>query len=184
MIDGLIYIPNYVTAPEARKILNAVDASAWRDDFKRRVQHYGYLYDYKRRTVTREMYLGDLPDWSQGVSKQLHRDGHFDKSPDQLIVNEYLPAQGIAPHIDCEPCFGDTIASLSINSTCMMVFKHSESHQQVELFLEPNSLIVIKGQARYDWTHGIPARKTDRINDRTYARGRRISFTFRTVILD
>ena len=51
-----------------------------------------------------------------------------------------------------------------------------------EIFLEPNSLLIIRDEARYDWKHGIAARKTDKYNGRTYARNRRISATFRKVI--
>ena len=35
-------------------------------------------------------------------------------------VNEYLPGQGIAQHVDCVPCFGGTVASLSLLSPCTM----------------------------------------------------------------
>lgn len=39
---------------------------------------------------------------------------HFPHRPDQVIVNEYQPGQQIAPHIDCVPCFGSVVASLTL----------------------------------------------------------------------
>jgi alkylated DNA repair dioxygenase AlkB len=54
---------------------------------------------------------------------------------------------------------------------------------RVDVLLEPGSLLVISGPARYAWRHGIAARKTDRWGDRTLVRGRRVSLTFRTVLV-
>jgi alkylated DNA repair dioxygenase AlkB len=52
-----------------------------------------------------------------------------------------------------------------------------------DLYLEPRSLITLSGLARYQWTHAIPARKSDVVDGFKIERGRRISLTFRTVIL-
>ena len=62
------------------------------------------------------MYLGELPLWTKPLIQKFLSDNLFDLEPDQLIINEYLPGQGIANHIDCEPCFDDTVISISLNS--------------------------------------------------------------------
>jgi len=49
--------------------------------------------------------------------------------------------------------------------------------------LEPRSLIVLKGEARYEWAHGIAKRKSDNWQGQVFKRTRRVSLTFRTVIL-
>src|SRR5262249_22705703 len=104
--------------------------------------------------------------------------------PDQVIVNEYLPGQGIANHIDCQPCFTDTIISLSLGSPCVMDFTHKQTQQVISLLLESRSLVVLQGEARYDWMHGIPARKSDRYGGMMILRERRVSLTFRKVIVE
>ena len=107
------------------------------------------------------------------------------KTPDQVIVNEYLPGQGIADHIDCEPCFEDTIISLSLGSRCIMDLKNKNNkNEKQEILLEPRSLIVIADEARYNWTHGIPAREKDKWMGRYIPRRTRVSLTFRKVILE
>ena len=53
----------------------------------------------------------------------------------------------------------------------------------VPILLEPRSLVVMRGPARYEWTHGIPKRKQDIFNGQTLIRERRLSITFRNVIL-
>ena len=51
----------------------------------------------------------------------------------------------------------------------------------------PRQLLVIDGEARYDWTHGISVKKNkikvDRFDGVEYPRERRIAITFRRVIL-
>lgn len=82
------------------------------------------------------------------------------------------------------PCFADTILSVSLLSPCVMAFEHAASGEAVSLMLEPRSLLVLQGEARYQWKHSIPARKTDHHEGGQVVRGRRISLTFRNVVLN
>ena len=77
-----------------------------------------------------------------------------------MLVNEYLPGQGIAPHRDYAP-FGRTVVSLSLLSPCVMDFRHPPTGRRERLLLEPRSLLVLADEARYDWEHGIAPRKRD-----------------------
>lgn len=105
--------------------------------------------------------------------------------PDQLIVNEYQSGQGISAHIDCVPCFGETIASLTLNAGAIMQFQNiQDKHDKAALYLPPCILVVLSGAARYHWTHAIPARKSDKVDGLKIERGRRISLTFRNMIVD
>ena len=183
MIPELIYVQDYISSLDEATLIEQLDQQTWLSPFKRRVQHYGYLYDYKKRTVTEDMFLGILPDWLESIALRLHADGHIDDIPDQVIINEYVPGQGIALHVDCEPCFGDTILSLSLGSDCVMGFSHLHSEAVHRQLLQAGSLVVMKKEARYEWQHGIAARKTDKINGLTVKRKRRLSLTFRKVVL-
>ncbi len=183
-ISGLTYIPDFISAQEQNFLLAQINQQPWLTDLKRRVQHYGYKYDYKARAVGNDAYLGPLPDWLSSVSKKLHDDRIFPSVPDQVIVNEYLPGQGISAHIDCVPCFADTIASLSLGSPCIMEFSNPKTGEKKSLLLEERSLIVLSGPARYEWQHAIPARKSDIIDGIKTERTRRVSLTFRNVILN
>ncbi|MEI4196897.1 hypothetical protein [Roseovarius sp. E0-M6] len=97
---------NYIPEDEADRLVREIDAAPWRTDLKRRAQHYGYRYDYKARQARREDYLGPLPDSFQQLAERLAAEGHFQTIPDQVIVNEYQPGQGISARIDSQPCFG------------------------------------------------------------------------------
>lgn len=175
-IEGLNYVPNFITQDEGQALNAQIDQQPWLSDLKRRVQHYGYKYDYKARTIKPDSYIGQLPDWLTSITEQLPF------TADQAIVNEYTPGQGISAHIDCQPCFDDTIASLSLGSPAIMQF--TKDGRKEELYLAPRSLLILSGAARYEWTHAIPARKSDMVQGYKMPRGRRISVTFRSTIAE
>ena len=183
-IAGLDYKENYINKRKHDRLMDLIDEQPWLDDLKRRVQHYGFKYDYKARRVARDMRIGELPKWLEELAEKLWIDGHMPEIADQVIVNEYEPGQGISRHIDCEPCFQDTIVSLSLESGCFMDFINKFDNLKKEVWLEPRSIVVLKDKARYEWLHGIAARKSDMRNGRRVARERRVSLTFRKVIID
>lgn len=182
-IDGLHYIPDFISVSDEAELLQIIDAQYWRADLRRRVQHYGYVYDYKARNISRDLWLGALPDWLSEMTTKLVAAKHFQRAPDQVIINEYEAGQGIASHIDCVPCFGDTIASLSIGAPIDMNFQNPKTGEKASLRLAPKSLLVFSGAARHGWQHGIAARMSDLVNGVRIPRTRRLSLTFRNVIV-
>ena len=181
-IPGLTYIPNYIDQQQEAELTRIIDAQPWITELKRRVQHYGYRYDYKARSIANAERLGMLPDWLEPYGLMMYNIGMLSARPDQVIINEYQPGQGIAPHIDCVPCFGRAIASISLCSSCIMDFTHSKTGEKTSLLLEPRSLLLLTDDARYLWKHGIAHRKMDRHQGQSIKRGRRISLTFRKVM--
>jgi alkylated DNA repair dioxygenase AlkB len=180
-IDGVLYIPAYISPQHHDALVTTIDAQLWRGDLARRTQHYGYVYDYRARSVDASAWLGELPPWLARIARQLTADGLVQKVPDQAIINEYLPGQGIADHVDCTPCFDDVIVSLSLGAPVMMDLKRQGKH--VAVWLEPRSILVLRGEGRYAWTHGIARRQYDTLDGVRVPRERRLSVTFRTVIV-
>lgn len=180
MITGLVYLPNYLHPEEHDLLFQSIDEERWSTELKRRVQHYGYKYDYRKRSIDPSMAV-PMPRWAQKFAARLA--AYMPKQPDQIIVNEYLPGQGISAHVDCEPCFGDVIAVISLGSDYVMDFRHRENGTHIPLLLEARSLMIMSGESRYKWTHGIAARCQDIVDGRVIKRRRRVSLTFRNVIL-
>lgn len=178
---GAEYVPNFLPQADQARLVDLLDQGTWNTELKRRVQHFGYRYDYRARAVMPNAYLGELPSWLSTLADQLVKLGYFAEVPDQVIVNEYDPGQGISAHVDCVPCFEDTIVSLSLLSNCEMVFRDRQSNERKAAILAPCSIVVLNGAARYDWAHEIPARKSDIVDGIRIARGRRVSLTFRKV---
>ncbi|QDT45438.1 2OG-Fe(II) oxygenase superfamily protein [Gimesia alba] len=179
-VPGLIYYESFLAPSEQIICLETLDCHTWLGDLKRRVQHYGYRYDYKARRVDPSMYVGPLPPFAAKIAEKLVLTGLVSKKPDQLIINEYRPGQGIAPHVDCEPCFQDEIATISLGSVYEMELSEISTGITKKVDLELGSCLVFTGCSRYAWKHGIRPRLTDRGRKRA----RRVSLTFRKVILD
>lgn len=187
-VPGLILVRDFLSESEERDVLAVIDRSEWSNVLQRRVQHYGWRYDYKARHIDQSMRLGPLPDWAAGIAKRLYDSGYVPKLPDQVIVNEYIEDQGIAPHVDNESSFADGVAMVSLGETWEMWFRKS-GHGKETLMLDRRSAAVLTGEARYRWTHEIPKRKSEPGPDKPgnrkasrVKRGRRISLTFRKVI--
>ncbi|KAJ7041221.1 hypothetical protein C8F04DRAFT_1080650 [Mycena alexandri] len=108
----------------------------------------------------------------------------------QAILNLYHPGEGITPHVDLLKRFGDGIVGLSLGSSCVMQFARVEEADDnvrpKQLFLPERTMIVLSGDARYAWTHGIEKRTTDLVGDaepfRIVERGVRLSITFRWLL--
>lgn len=181
-VNGLTYIRNFISQSEQDLLLPKIYQQPWLTDLKRRVQHYGYKYDYAKHVTNQSMYIGELPDWCLAIASRLHQ-SYSSTFPDQMIVSEYEPGQGVASHVDCKTCFGDPIISLSLASACFMDFSHKKRGEKKSILLEPRSLIVMQGEARYEWKHAIAKRKSDKLNGQVIKRNRRVSLTFRNVIL-
>lgn len=179
--EGAIYREDFISLTQESDLVAALDGGLWSTELRRRVQHFGYRYDYRARGMVESSFLGLLPEWLSDCRSGLVEHAFFSKAPDQVIANEYQPGQGISAHIDCVPCFGGVIASLSLLSACEMVFRHRMSGARLSVLLAPRSLVVLTGPARYEWTHEIPARLSDVVAGERRLRQRRISLTFRSV---
>lgn len=178
-INGLTYRANVIEPEAQARILAEIDRLPWRSDLKRRVQHYGYVYDYRARTLDESMRTDPFPRFAVEVARRLYDLRLVTEMPDQLIVNEYQPGQGIAAHVDCEPCFKDRIVTVSLGSTYEMDLIHPETQEVRSTLLEVGSALVLTRDARHIWLHRIRSR----LSDRGIPRGRRVSLTYRNVVL-
>jgi alkylated DNA repair dioxygenase AlkB len=174
-IPGLRHVPDYLESPTHDQVLGVVDEAPWLMSTDHRVQIYGYRYNHVQRAAYP---VGDLPEWANELAQRLYRDDIVPAVPDQLVVNDYPPGAGIFPHVD-QAVFGDTVASLSLGSSCVMQFTHSEPGQVEHLLLEPRSVLILSGAARWAWRHAIPARPIDEWEGQQRLRSRRVSLTFR-----
>jgi alkylated DNA repair dioxygenase AlkB len=173
-IPGLLYLPEFVTPNEERELAAAIDREEWDLTWDRRQQPYGASYGKGSGPVR------PIPSWGLALAQRLDELKLIDRPFDQMLVNEYVPGQGIALHRDYEP-FDRTVVSLSLLAPCVMEFRHVASGRKETLLLERRSLVALSDEARYEWEHGIARRKNDRWQGRTIPRARRLSVTFRVL---
>ncbi|PRP79913.1 prolyl endopeptidase-like [Planoprotostelium fungivorum] len=185
---GLWLFRDFITREEESNLVQQLEASRWSNKIGRRVQHYGYEFNYSTKHVDtaetnptppipsflqpfvdRLSRLGDDPSNEQenstnntvNFSESYRSEGnHWMTQIDQITVNEYRQGQGIAPHIDTHSAFEDGMCSLSLLSQSIMEFKHPEG-TRISVYLPRRSLVVLTAESRYLWTHSIPSRKTD-----------------------
>jgi len=172
-IQGLLYRDNFITDEEEKYLIEKIDIQEWNTSLKRRTQHYGYIYDYNSKKAATK--TNEIPEWCNFIVNRLLEQNIIKQRPDQMIVNEYKPGQGIAMHTDNKNSFDDGIVSISLSSAVIMDFKHWGTNKTCEYLLKRCSILCMHEEARYDWGHGIAAR----MKDNGVERGRRISLTFR-----
>lgn len=175
-IHGLQLVEDFLTAEEEDTLLACIQNEAWNTSLSRRTQHYGYVYDYTTKEAA--VKAPPIPTWCDFVVERLLETHVLTQRPDQLIVNEYTCGQGIHPHVDSVALFQDGIVSVSLSSDITMDFIRAGSanvNNKTEMHLPRRSALVLHGDARYKWRHGITARK----KDNGVKRGTRVSLTFR-----
>ena len=154
---------------------------------QRRTQQFGYTYDYRTLKISKSE--NEISNEIQHFISKMQELGFYENnSCEQIIVNEYTTDQGIGKHTDA-PCFGDTVASLTLNDTTVMVFHEYENKiatgRICTVTLKPRSLVVLQREARYIWAHEIPKKQEFEANGITWKRApdfRRVSITFRKVV--
>ncbi|XP_050768512.1 alkylated DNA repair protein alkB homolog 8 isoform X1 [Gymnogyps californianus] len=165
---GLMVIEKIISPEEERRMLESIDwigdedtQNAQKTLKHRRVKHFGYEFCYDNNNVDKDKPLpGGLPEICDLFLEKCLKQGYIKHKPDQLTVNQYEPGQGIPPHIDTHSAFEDEIISLSLGAEIVMDFKHPDGHT-VAIMLPRCSLLVMAGESRYLWTHGITPRKYD-----------------------
>lgn len=84
--------------------------------------------------------------------------------------------EGMAWHSDAESDLkkDGAIASLSLGAERKFAFKHKQSKEKVELYLEHGSLLVMKDKTQTYWLHRLPPTKK--------VSTARINLTFRSIV--
>ena len=93
------------------------------------------------------------------------------------LLNLYHTGEeGMAWHSDDETDLkkNGAIASLSFGAERKFAFKHKQSKEKVELYLEHGSLLVMKDTTQSHWLHSLPPTKK--------VTTARINLTFRTIV--
>lgn len=184
--QGLIILEDFVSVEEEDLLISSLQ---WKWDSKlkhREVKHYGYEFKYGINDVDADDPLPEsIPNSCDGILQKALKTGYVQHLPDQLTVNKYHPGQGIPPHVDTPGAFEDGIMSLSLLSQVVMEFTHPDG-RHLSVLLPRRSLLIMTGESRYVWSHGITPRKSDIV---TLAEGldlvmreTRLSFTFRKII--
>uniref|UniRef100_UPI00359018F9 alpha-ketoglutarate-dependent dioxygenase alkB homolog 7, mitochondrial-like isoform X1 n=1 Tax=Myxine glutinosa TaxID=7769 RepID=UPI00359018F9 len=122
--------------------------------------------------------------WSAEAASLLHRvcetafGTRSEVSP--LIHILDLDAHGyIKPHVDSIKFCGNTIAGLSLLSTCVMRFVHEGTAEQMDMLLKRRSFYIMRDKVRYKFTHEILKNEESYYEGKHIPRSRRIAIICR-----
>jgi alkylated DNA repair dioxygenase AlkB len=171
--EGLLYQHDFLSEAEETdlvRIFRELPFQAF--DFhgytaRRRVLEFGFEYDFTTRRATPTQ---NFPAFLSPVRERAARFARLSAADlVEGMVTEYSAGAPIGWHRDA-PQFG-TVIGISLASTSRMRFKpYKAEGKPVALTLEPRSIYVIRGPARWKFQHSIPPVKE-----------LRYSITFRTL---
>lgn len=155
-VNGLWLCPHFLSPRRQSLILSSIQSDNWFSD----------------PSINQAMRFGlqHLPQWALPLAQSIRRSAQAQHPPpfplhllhreplfDQMIANLYHPGEGICAHVDLLR-FDDGIAILSLQSSCVMHFtplSNSNNNNSIPVLLNPGSLILMSGEARYQWKHEI-----------------------------
>lgn len=142
---------------------------------KRKVAWYGdaaYAYTYSNTTKQALLFTEELLQLKQLAEE---KSGALFNS---CLLNFYHHGEeGMSWHSDDEACFGNnpTIASISLGAERRFLFRHKQTKQTVEVWLQNGSLLIMKDATQTNWLHSLP--KTTKVAKS------RINLTFRKMLV-
>lgn len=162
-IPGLVIARGALGSEHRHAILSAMASAGW--------------FAGDRNQVMR---FGSIPSFLDPVSDAGRRVISVGERPfNQLIANRYSRGDGLKSHVDLAR-FADGIIVASIKGTCSFTFQRVDGQgEPIEVFMGPGDVIGLQGEARWDWTHGIPYRMEDVVDGEKIERTERISVTLR-----
>lgn len=188
---GLQIYRDFISETEEQDIVNHLYTSlnsSWGRMKSRRIMHFGHNYVYKSFSTN-----SDAPEFPQFATQIIKKCKHFNiiedhEEFDQLTIQEYVPGSGIGPHIDTTEYFGDKILILSLMDTWTMDFRlldksSNASIEDIPVRVLRRGMLMMTGKSRFEYRHGIRERTTDIVDGKVRKRSKRISLTFRKVIL-
>jgi len=172
--EGFLYREEFLSAAEESELLRLFRGLEFAPyDYHgflamRRIVRYGVNYDLNSREQNAN--APPIPEFLLGIRTRAAAVAEVRAEElVQALVSEYSVGTPIGWHRDT-PQFG-TIIGISLGSACRMRLKpYQAAGKIVSVSLEPRSIYVMKGEARSQWQHSIPAVKE-----------LRYSITFRTL---
>lgn len=177
-IGGVFLVKDFISTEEEKQLVSSIDTSSpWVPSQEGRAkQDYGPKVSFLKRKVS----LGNFAGFPNFANSLFHRmqinypDLFNDFVPVEFCLLEYTPERGsyIRPHFDDKWIWGDRLITINLLSDTILRLTREFNIPPYEIAINmpARSLLVLKGEARYDWHHSI---------NRYDIRARRIAMTWR-----
>jgi alkylated DNA repair protein alkB homolog 6 len=207
----MYYIPSFLSPSKCESLLSNIASTPpqkWTQLSRRRLLSLPSSLTGKARNTL--LLASSLPSYlSDGILPGFRNLGIFGESPhrapNHVLLNEYLPGQGIMPHED-GPAYHPVTATISLGScTVLDIYLSAQTGQDPtcqkkwRIVQEPGSLLITSGNCYTDTHHGIAEVEVDeaireetvanwsllgnrmQFQDEKIVRGLRTSLTYRDV---
>jgi alkylated DNA repair dioxygenase AlkB len=173
---GFVYEPEFINRDEEAALLYEISnlplhEAKYKDyTAKRRIVSYGASYDFSSNEL---IPAGPIPPFLHSLRDRIARWADVPASRfTHALIAEYKSGTQLGWHRDV-PDF-ELIVGVSLGGPCRMRLrryppKKGRSADALSLDLEPRSVYLMRGEARWGWQHSIPPTKATRY-----------SITFRT----
>ncbi|XP_012276991.1 alpha-ketoglutarate-dependent dioxygenase alkB homolog 6 [Orussus abietinus] len=197
-----LYIPDFISEIDETYIvkqINSAPVPKWTQLSHRRLQNWGGIPHAKG------MIAEDMPSWLTKYIDKICDLNVFEQSvlPNHVLINEYLPGQGIMAHSD-GPLFHPIVTTISCGSHTLLDFYKRLDTEEIDktskiefsFLLEPRSLLILQKDLYHNYLHSIAEKTSDTItkeiknlnlcstnytDEEVIQRGTRLSLTIRHV---
>ncbi|KAF8192823.1 hypothetical protein K438DRAFT_1829726 [Mycena galopus ATCC 62051] len=171
--DACYYLPNFLTEEEEEYLIRKIKEypqQRWKQLANRRLQLWGGELTSKNVLVAQPMppFVQTYPDIIDRLKDIVFTPaGSPHGKPNHIIMNEYLPGQGIMPHED-GPAYFPTVATISLGSHCMFhYYQYKEDAEGgtggrsidttpiLTILLEPRSVVISEHALYSSHLHAI-----------------------------
>lgn len=163
-VPSIYYIPNWLSPQEEEVLLRCIHSGklSWTQLSNRRLQNLGGLVHPKGLLQT------PIPSWLHPCLERCSQTGVFGSgAPNHVLVNSYLPGQGILAHED-GPAYYPGVCIISMGGPAVIHFSPKQDAQQIgrtSLVLQPRSLLIFKDLAYTQYLHSIDEVDAEHLGD-------------------
>jgi alkylated DNA repair dioxygenase AlkB len=176
--DGFVYESSFITPDEETVLLNQIRSLPLTEakyriyTAKRRTVSYGGSYDFTSKEL---LPASPIPEFLQPLRERIAEWAGIPAARfEHALIAEYQTGTQLGWHRDV-PDF-EVIVGVSLASACRMRLRpypprKGRNPDAISIDLEPRSVYLLRGDARWKWQHHIPPTKATRY-----------SITFRTKV--
>jgi alkylated DNA repair dioxygenase AlkB len=159
--DGFRYRPDFLSEEDERALVAEIERLPFRAfefhgfEGRRRVASFGWRYDFSEAKICQ---TAPIPEFLLPVREKAARFAGINAAAfEHLLVTEYEPGAPIGWHKD-KAVFADVVG-VSLLAPCTFRFrkKAGANWERASLILAPRSAYLLRGPARDEWEHSIPA---------------------------
>ncbi|XP_019729058.1 alpha-ketoglutarate-dependent dioxygenase alkB homolog 4 [Hippocampus comes] len=163
---GVFLWEDFLSEEEEEELISSMDKDTWNlSQSGRKKQDFGPKVNFKKRKVRPANFSG-LPALSKKLVLRMQQEKSLAGfQPVEQCNLDYHPQRGSAidPHLDDSWLWGERLVTVNMLSDTTLTMSLEQGLQQlgllgevnVEVALPRRSLVVLYGEARHRWKHGI-----------------------------